>query len=144
MVRALPLMLPVRPTCMSMQHNGYLLYADDSSSVQGCDKCFSGLTLAAEPSLKYVTVDDSTTFESFGNQIANQLSACGSGLANAVISDIGQLRAYPLLAFQNNCNFNFQEYGQTAQVVINYYTAQGIDLIGILTSNSGSSNANTN
>lgn len=119
--------------------------ADDSSSVAGCDKCFAGLTSIVQSSLQYVPLDESSTFETFGNSVADQLEACGGQLGNAVVGDIGQRRAFPLLSFQRQCQFNFEEYTQTAQVVIDWYTSQGTDLLAILNGNAGSNtDANTN
>lgn len=118
--------------------------ADDSSSTEGCDRCFYGFTQATLPSLKYINVDESTTFESFGNQIADQLDACQSGLVGGIIGAVGRVRARPLLSFQSQCDFDFQQYSQTAQLVVDWYSNQGIDLLGILNGNAGSSDGNTN
>jgi hypothetical protein len=117
-------------------------FADDSSSIEGCDRCFSGITAATQSALKYITVDDSTTLQSFGNQVADQLEACGGDIASAITGDIGQFRAIPLLSFQNQCEFDFEQYQQTAQVVQNWYTSQGIDIAGIFSNNGGADNTN--
>lgn len=127
---------------MFMQCNDLASFADDSGSTEGCDRCFYGLTMATQSALKYINVDESTTYESFGNQVADQLDACGSDISNAIVGQIGQFRAYPLLSFQRGCNFNFQEYSQTAQLVLDWYTNQGIDLQGILNGGSSSSDSN--
>lgn len=130
--------------CEFMQPHTSLSFAGDSNSIEGCDRCFSGITSASQSALKYITVDESSTLQSFGNQVANQLEACGGDLASAIVGQVGQLRAYPLLSFQRQCEFDFEQYGQTSQIVIDWYTSQGIDIAGIFSRNAGSSDTNTN
>ena len=118
--------------CLFMHVNTSVPCADDWNSVAWCDSCFAGLASIVQSSLEYIPLNETSTFETYGNSVADQQDASGRQHGNAVVGDIGQRRAFPLLSFQRQYQCNFQEYGYTTHVVIDWYTSQGIDPLAIV------------
>lgn len=108
-------------------------YCGDLGSTEGCDRCFSGLLSPIVSTLDYIPVDENTTCDSFGTTVADTLSGCQDAFSSAIQGQLG-FRAAGLLGLRN-CDFDFQQYGQTSGVAINYYNSKGIDIAAICANN---------
>lgn len=98
----------------------------DLRSTEGCDSCFAGLLRPVISVLDYIPIDENTECDTIATTVADVLEDCQDPFASAIQGQIG-FRAAGLLGLRN-CEFDFNQYDQTAGDVASYYSGKGIDV----------------